>query len=348
MRNEEWEYLLWGLIVDHGSLDVDGDLVDYAEDNCPETANGDQTDADSDGTGDVCDTCPHDPQDDLDADGVCGDADNCPMVANPAQADQDGDSVGDACDNCPTVVNIDQVDTNADGTGDECQCLNIDCDDGNLCTTDLCIPSAGCVHTPLACSLKLISPNGGERCGTGDLAMIQWQAPTKAVKFDLQYTVDNGTNWKVVVKGIAGYSYGWRPPAQAGNRPKSKVRVTARNSSGAQIGADASDAPFTIEVVRLDNPNGGESLTSEATATIRWTTNATVRSVAKVKLLYTIDGGTTWKAITTVTGDPGSVPWTVPTVNAEKTNCKVRVILQDSAGASLGKDNSDLKFTIHP
>jgi hypothetical protein len=52
------EYVLWDLIAEHGSLDVDADLVDYVEDNCPETANADQTDSDSDGIGNVCDTCP--------------------------------------------------------------------------------------------------------------------------------------------------------------------------------------------------------------------------------------------------------------------------------------------------
>jgi thrombospondin type 3 repeat protein len=52
----------------------DGDL----EDNCPRTANADQTDGDLDGLGDACD--------------------NCPNEANPAQLDDDGDGVGDACE----------------------------------------------------------------------------------------------------------------------------------------------------------------------------------------------------------------------------------------------------------
>ena len=54
-----------------------------------------------------------------------------------------------------------------------------------------------------------------------------------------------------------------------------------------------------------------------------------------------------WKAITTLTGNPGTLDWTVPPAKASKANCKVRVILQDAAG-SLGKDDSNLKFTIHP
>jgi hypothetical protein len=62
-------------------FDRDRDGVSDADDNCPNVANGDQTDVDSDGVGDVCD--------------------NCPDVPNLDQADEGGaQGVGDACD-CP-------------------------------------------------------------------------------------------------------------------------------------------------------------------------------------------------------------------------------------------------------
>lgn len=84
-------------------LDVDGDLVNDACDNCPGVANNDQDDLDADGIGDACDTCT-----DIDGDGYGnpGDAcpaDNCPFVSNPAQADSDGDGIGDGCDPCTNI-----------------------------------------------------------------------------------------------------------------------------------------------------------------------------------------------------------------------------------------------------
>lgn len=106
--------------------DSDGDGILDGLDNCPLIANADQTDADADGTGDVCD-------DDDDNDGVLDGSDNCRLVANAGQGNSDGDSFGDACDgdidgdgfengadNCPLAANPDQTNTDHDAAGDEC------------------------------------------------------------------------------------------------------------------------------------------------------------------------------------------------------------------------------------
>lgn len=59
-------------------------------DNCPDLANVDQLDSDSDSLGDACD--------------------NCPTQANVDQTDTDEDGLGDACDDCPaTVSGIDNL-----------------------------------------------------------------------------------------------------------------------------------------------------------------------------------------------------------------------------------------------
>jgi len=77
--------------------DIDGDGIDNAQDNCPNISNVDQTDTDSDGTGDACDSSDDTPSD-LDADGIADTQDNCPNIANADQADADSDDIGDVCD----------------------------------------------------------------------------------------------------------------------------------------------------------------------------------------------------------------------------------------------------------
>lgn len=123
-------------------MDSDNDGVPDGEDNCPNVANMDQSDANKDGTGDACEP------DDTDGDGYPDDEDNCPMTPNKDQKDSDKDGKGDVCDdtpdggddngddgmgpdgdgdgvpddkdNCKFTANHDQTDTDGDGMGDAC------------------------------------------------------------------------------------------------------------------------------------------------------------------------------------------------------------------------------------
>ena len=61
-----------------------------------------QEDADGDSVGDLCDSCPADPENDWDEDGVCGNSDGCPL--DPAN-DGDGDGVCAPSDGCPSFAN---------------------------------------------------------------------------------------------------------------------------------------------------------------------------------------------------------------------------------------------------
>lgn len=82
--------------------DDDNDGVNDDIDNCPMTANSDQTDSDGDGIGDACD--------------------NCSTFANPSQADSDGDGKGDTCDPCGNDPI--EADHNGNGTPDCQECGN--------------------------------------------------------------------------------------------------------------------------------------------------------------------------------------------------------------------------------
>ena len=84
---------------------------------------------------------------DTDNDRVLDGADDCNNVFDSDQRDSDGDGVGDACDNCPDICNPDQADSDHNGIGDACDPCFPSCDDSNACTTDMCDPRLGCIHT---------------------------------------------------------------------------------------------------------------------------------------------------------------------------------------------------------
>jgi hypothetical protein len=80
------------------NLHNDGDGIPYQDDNCPDTYNPFQENADGDGIGDACDRCESNGSNDTDGDGISDAKDNCCFVPNPDQADADGNGIGDVCD----------------------------------------------------------------------------------------------------------------------------------------------------------------------------------------------------------------------------------------------------------
>ncbi|MEM4134497.1 MAG: hypothetical protein QXV73_04805, partial [Candidatus Micrarchaeia archaeon] len=171
------------------------------------------------------------------------------------------------------------------------------------------------------------------------------QAPSKAVKFRLYYSTDNKTSWNYIAEVGNVREYLWTVPAQDGRKAQSFVRLEAFDSANNKIGEDVSDKAFVIEVLKLTSPNGGETLKVGNTHTITWETYALTKTVARVQLQYSTNGGQSWTNIKTFVGsNPGQFNWTVP--NTPSTNCRVRVRLLDSAGAVIASDISDKVFTI--
>jgi len=131
------------------------------------------------------------------------------------------------------------------------------------------------------------------------------------------------------------------------NKKKCKIKIVAYNDSNAKVGSYVTGVPFAIEVVKLTSPNGGVPVAPGDTL-VEWYTNETVRPVTAVQLFYTVDEGVTWKQMvgSPVLGNPESFTWTVPSVTKKK--CKVKVVLKDDKGKSVGSDTSDTFFSIQP
>ncbi len=208
--------------------------------------------------------------------------------------------------------------------------------------------------------LKVITPNGGEVIPTGDQVPssgdeyeIAWTlngTSTTVDRIKLFYSIDDGATWTRIITIFPPIpsTWLWEVPTFDRNKGSSRVKVGAYDSSNSEIISNKSDDVFLIEVVKLTAPNGGEVYTSGEVQTITWDTNTTVASVDSVLLQYTKNGGTTWIDIDTVQGDPRTYDWTVPDVNAEKPESKVKIKLRKANGDVIGVDASDDYITIRP
>jgi uncharacterized repeat protein (TIGR01451 family) len=198
--------------------------------------------------------------------------------------------------------------------------------------------------------VKVIQPNGGEILKSGNLYELKWEingtkSPVTALK--LYYTMDGGANWVLLNTYDANAtSCSWPVPTPTTNKRSCYVRVAAY-SGNIIVGSDSSDKPFTIEVVKVIQPNGGETLKSGNLYTIKWEVNGTKYPVAKIKVDYSRDGGSNWISITTLDGSKTSYDW-IPELKKTKAICKVMVVLKDAKGNILGRDTSDGFFIIQP
>lgn len=187
----------------------------------------------------------------------------------------------------------------------------------------------------------ITSPIAGEvvtGCATKN---ITWTSSTYC-RVNLQLSADNGATWQPITNySIVSYTgtntYSWVPVGI--NSSKCLIRVIY---DGANQIYETSVAPFSIQysgpTLRLDSPNGGQTLGTFSQQEIRWTTNG---AIPKVLLNYSSDGGAIWNSITfPAVNNSGKFNWVVP--NALSSNYLIKI--SDNSGCIT--DVSDAKFSV--
>jgi hypothetical protein len=196
-------------------------------------------------------------------------------------------------------------------------------------------------------SLTLLAPNGGEVIHSGGTYDIKWESTPDMTTFRLTYSLDNGVTWTRIpgAENLTENHYLWTVPTPAGNKRNCRMKVKGYNAANINVKTDTSDAPFTIEVAKIVQPNGGETLSSGSSYPIQWEINGTKSPVTKVNLYYTTDGGVSYVLISNLAGSDRSYNWTVPTPLSNKKNTRIRVVAY-SGSTIVGSDSSDNPFTI--
>jgi hypothetical protein len=183
-----------------------------------------------------------------------------------------------------------------------------------------------------------------------DTYTVQWWGSKKVRSFKLEHSADSGATWSLLANRYADTTFEWKVQKPSANRTKCLIQVVGYDENGIRVNSDRSDYFFSTEVVKLISPNTYVTYTSGDAITITWATHATKKPVARTILYYTKDGGITWNLIKSLKGDPDprSFEWIVPSVKKRKSNSKIKVVLKDANGNSLGSDASDSYFVISP
>jgi hypothetical protein len=183
----------------------------------------------------------------------------------------------------------------------------------------------------------VISPNGGEKWTVGTTQNVTWSSTGTVGNVMIEYSTNNGSAWSTIVSSTANDgSYSWTVPAVSSSN--CKVRITETDGDP----SDTSDSVFSIVTssnpgITVTSPNGGEKWAVGSTHTITWTTSG---NVGNIKIMYSVNNGSSWTTVVSSSTNDGSYSWTIP--NTPSANCKVRISETDGAPS----DTSDSVFSI--
>jgi hypothetical protein len=206
--------------------------------------------------------------------------------------------------------------------------------------------------TPLANTIGVISPNGGESWALGSQQTVQWSysgSVGSTVKIEL---LKSGVLWSTIsataAVGSGGTgSFNWTIPAVLAAASDYTVRVMSASDTTIK---DNSNASFSLvpaaNAITVTSPNGGESWQLGSVHAVQWTFTGSVGTTVKIELLKS---GVLWSTISVSTpvgsGGAGSFNWTIPGVLAAASDYKVRITSNSDANI---KDLSNAAFSLAP
>ena len=193
------------------------------------------------------------------------------------------------------------------------------------------------VQGPIAGTITVAVPNGGERWDIGSLQTILWSSALVVGNVDVLLSRDGGATWQTIFANTANDgNQQWLVSGPATN--DARIRVVSLDDP---IQQDTSDASFSILVpfMKVQRPNGGERVSTRRVFNIRWDT---VPLTGTVKIELSRDSGATFSTIAAAAPNTGSYAWT-PSVGQDTDKARIRVSANSGPPRS---DTSDADFFI--
>jgi hypothetical protein len=185
--------------------------------------------------------------------------------------------------------------------------------------------------------ITVTSPNGGENWQVGSSHDITWTSANTSGTVKIEYSTNNGSAWTEIIASMPDTGiYQWNIP----NTPSDSCLVSVSDTVGTL--SDTSDGVFTIfsiTLITVTSPNGGEQWKADSACAITWTSAGTSGAV---KIEYSTNNGSAWTEIIASMPDTGIYPWTIPDTPSD--SCLVMV--SDTNG--ILSDTSDAVFAILP
>ncbi len=190
---------------------------------------------------------------------------------------------------------------------------------------------------PLA-SIRVTSPNGGQRWAIGSLRTVTWTSRNVTGRVQIELSRDGGTAWETISASTPNDGrFAWRVTGPPTNR--ARVRVTSL-SAGV---SDTSNFSFAVTgrpspSITVTSPNGGQWWVAGSSRAITWTSSGLT---GRVRIQVSRDGGATWRTIVASTPNDGRYVWRVTGPATHRARIRVTSL---STGVS---DASDYSFAIH-
>jgi hypothetical protein len=193
----------------------------------------------------------------------------------------------------------------------------------------------------IAPAIKITSPNSTDSVISCTLTSINWTAGNCSGSYKLEYSLDSGRNWNIIVSAFPAPTngnclYNWTMP----NVSSRYCLIKISDNNSLLLKSGISEPYFIIQPsIKLLTPNGGISYASGSLMPVTWNAN---RLSGYYNIDYSSNGGASWINITTgrqIFGD--NYIWTVPSTLGS--NYKIRVTDNTNTCKT---DMSDAVFSI--